>query len=187
MFQDVTAKYRIYLSLLMWFLIRIKGCANCCKTTSSVHKKCVFTRWIVSWAFSENDRITFKFNSPCINWSIPIPHLCLQITVSRFVICDLQRPRCASRCGTHFCVSARHNFLAHRRRILKLVSKKYSARPQVLINSCHLERHRPCGCWGCCSEIQEEVPEESLKGGATSLFKEDPLCLVADVGNVSMA
>ena len=36
-------------------------------------------------------------------------------------------------------------------------------------------------------EIQEEVPEESLGGGASSLLKEDPPCFVGDVGYVSMA
>jgi hypothetical protein len=49
MFQDVTAKYCIYdkvPSLSMSFFIRIKGCVNCC-TTTSVHKKRVFTRWII--------------------------------------------------------------------------------------------------------------------------------------------
>ncbi len=46
MFQDVTAKYCIYdkvPSLPMSFFVRIKGCVNCC-TTTSVHKKRVFTR-----------------------------------------------------------------------------------------------------------------------------------------------
>jgi len=36
-------------------------------------------------------------------------------------------------------------------------------------------------------EIQEEVPEESLGGGASSLLKEDPPCFHAVVGSVSMA
>ena len=36
-------------------------------------------------------------------------------------------------------------------------------------------------------EIQEEVPEESLGGGASSSLKEDSPCFVADVGYVSMA
>jgi hypothetical protein len=34
--------------------------------------------------------------------------------------------------------------------------------------------------------IPEEVPEESLQGGGSSLFEEDPSCLVVDVGYVSM-
>ena len=38
LYNDVTAKYRICLSLTMLFFVRIKGCVNCCKTTS-VHKK----------------------------------------------------------------------------------------------------------------------------------------------------
>ena len=36
-------------------------------------------------------------------------------------------------------------------------------------------------------EIPEEVPEESLQGGAPSSLEEDPLCLVAYIGSVSMA
>ena len=43
--QDVTAKYCIYdkvPSLPMSFFVRIKGCVNCC-TTTSVHKKRVLT------------------------------------------------------------------------------------------------------------------------------------------------
>ena len=36
-------------------------------------------------------------------------------------------------------------------------------------------------------EIPEEVTEESLRGGVLSSFEEDPSCLVADVGYVSMA
>jgi hypothetical protein len=36
-------------------------------------------------------------------------------------------------------------------------------------------------------EIQEEVPEESLGGGASSSLKEDSPCFVADSGYVSMA
>ncbi len=46
MFQDVTAKYCIYNkvpSLPMSFFVRIKGCVNCCMTTS-VYKKRVLTR-----------------------------------------------------------------------------------------------------------------------------------------------
>ncbi len=46
MFQDVTAKYCIYdkvPSLPMSFFVRIKGCVNCC-TTTSVYKKSVLTR-----------------------------------------------------------------------------------------------------------------------------------------------
>ena len=45
--------------------------------------------------------------------------------------------------------------------------------------------------WFACGqealEIQEEGPEESLGGGASSSLKEDPPCFVADVGYVSMA
>ena len=36
-------------------------------------------------------------------------------------------------------------------------------------------------------KIQEEVPEESLGGGASSSLKEDPPCFIADFGYVSMA
>jgi hypothetical protein len=53
MYNDVTAKYRIYLSLPMLFFVRIKGCVNCCKTTP-VNKKRVF--------MGHYDRIAFKFN-----------------------------------------------------------------------------------------------------------------------------
>jgi hypothetical protein len=74
MFQDVTAKYCIYdkvPSLLMSFFVRIKGCVNC-RTTTSVYKKRVLTRWIVYslGAFSENDRIAFKFNSSLLLLSL---------------------------------------------------------------------------------------------------------------------
>jgi hypothetical protein len=48
-----------------------------------------------------------------------------------------------------------------------------------------------CDWWFACGEealeIQEEIPEESLRGGASSSVKEDPSCFVADVGCVSMA
>ena len=48
-----------------------------------------------------------------------------------------------------------------------------------------------CDWWFACGEealeIQEEIPEESLRGGASSLLKEDPSCFVAVVGCVSMA
>jgi hypothetical protein len=61
------AKYRIYdkvPSLPMSFFVRIKGCVNFHETIP-VHKKRVLMRWIVLslGAFSENDRIAFKFNS----------------------------------------------------------------------------------------------------------------------------
>jgi hypothetical protein len=67
----VTAKYCIYdkvPSLPMSFFVRIKGCVIVVHTTTSVHKNAYsragsFTIVTGMGAFSENDRIAFKFNS----------------------------------------------------------------------------------------------------------------------------
>jgi len=41
MYNDVTATYRVYLSLPMLFFVRIKGCVNCCKPFSVHIKTCI--------------------------------------------------------------------------------------------------------------------------------------------------
>ncbi len=90
----------------------------------------------------------------------------------------------------------RHNFLAHRRHILlvpeciliRLRPIEYDAVPvdvevHALQDDCVWRFARGEGAL----EIPEEVPEESLQGGAPSSLQEDPPCVVADVGYLSMA
>ena len=49
----------------MSFFFGVKGCVNFYETTS-LHEKCVLAlNQFVTGAFSENDRIAFKFDSFC--------------------------------------------------------------------------------------------------------------------------